>query len=60
MSRYMTHREMSELDEIVRELRNSGEITDERPPETESEMTFTREAPEPVPFQEDFEDDGEF
>jgi len=31
MSRYMTHREMSELDEIVRELRDSGEITDTRP-----------------------------
>ena len=57
MSRYMSMREMSELSEIVRELRDSGEITDERP---ESEMTFSREAPEPLPFQEDFEDDGEF
>ena len=40
MSRYMTHREMSELDEIVRELRDSGEITDTRPrPRGEPERT---------------------
>ena len=30
MSRYMTHQEMSELSEIVQELRDSGEITDVR------------------------------
>jgi len=30
MSRYMTHEEMYELSEIVRELRDNGEITDTR------------------------------
>jgi len=40
MSRYMSMREMSELTEIVRELRDSGEITTPRPrPRGEPERT---------------------
>ena len=40
MSRYMSMREQAELSEIVRELRDSGELTDTRPrPRGEPERT---------------------
>ena len=46
---------INELEEIVALINAEDlEIRDE------SEMTFTRDYPEALPFQEDFTDDGEF